>query len=92
MHNLAAVAEFERAIIRDRVKAGIAAARKRGKHLGRPKGSLGVSEKKRAQVRSELATNPKITVRELALRCGVSIGTAANLKKLPIDSGVILDT
>jgi len=92
MHILAAVAEFERAIIRDRVKAGIAAARKRGKHLGRPKGSLGVSEKKRAQVRSELATNPKITVRELALRCGVSIGTAANLKKLPIDSGVILDT
>lgn len=81
MHILAAVAEFERAIIRDRVKAGIAAARKRGKHLGRPKGSLGISGKKRAQVMHEVATSPNITVRELALRVGVSVGSAAQLKK-----------
>lgn len=33
---LGAVAEFERAIIGERVKAGLQAARKRGKTLGRP--------------------------------------------------------
>jgi DNA invertase Pin-like site-specific DNA recombinase len=33
---LAAVAEFEREIIRDRVNAGLRAARARGKRLGRP--------------------------------------------------------
>jgi DNA invertase Pin-like site-specific DNA recombinase len=35
MHVLAAVAEFERAVIRERVNAGLAAARARGKQLGR---------------------------------------------------------
>jgi len=31
------IAEFERELIRDRVKSGIAAARAKGKRLGRPK-------------------------------------------------------
>lgn len=34
---LAAFAEFERELIRERVKSGQAAARARGKHCGRPK-------------------------------------------------------
>lgn len=34
---LSAVAEFERSIIRERVKAGMEAAKRRGKHCGRPK-------------------------------------------------------
>jgi DNA invertase Pin-like site-specific DNA recombinase len=33
---LGAVSEFERSIIRERVRAGMAAAKKRGKHCGRP--------------------------------------------------------
>lgn len=33
---LGAVAEFERSIIRERVKAGMDAAKRRGKHCGRP--------------------------------------------------------
>lgn len=33
----AALAEFERATIRERQKEGIEAAKKRGRHLGRPK-------------------------------------------------------
>jgi DNA invertase Pin-like site-specific DNA recombinase len=49
-----AVAELERAIIRERVKAGIAAARAKGKHLGRPTGSHGISAKKRAQLKAEV--------------------------------------
>lgn len=36
LHMLAALAEFERELIRDRTKAGMAAARARGVRLGRP--------------------------------------------------------
>jgi DNA invertase Pin-like site-specific DNA recombinase len=37
MHVLAAVAEFERSVIRERINAGLAAARERGAQLGRPR-------------------------------------------------------
>ena len=37
MHVLAAVAEFERSVIRERINAGLAAARERGSILGRPR-------------------------------------------------------
>lgn len=37
MHLLGAMAEFERELIRERINAGIAAARKRGQRFGRPK-------------------------------------------------------
>jgi putative DNA-invertase from lambdoid prophage Rac len=33
----ASIAEFERELIRDRVRSGIAAAKARGVHVGRPK-------------------------------------------------------
>lgn len=36
-HIMGALAEFERDLIRDRTKAGMTAAKKRGKHVGRPK-------------------------------------------------------
>jgi putative DNA-invertase from lambdoid prophage Rac len=36
MHVLAAVAEFERSVIRERINAGLAAARERGVKFGRP--------------------------------------------------------
>lgn len=44
-HIFAALAEFERDIIRERTQAGLAAARVRGRNGGRPKG---LDEKKRA--------------------------------------------
>jgi DNA invertase Pin-like site-specific DNA recombinase len=37
MHVLAAVAEFERSVIRERINAGLAAAKDRGATLGRPR-------------------------------------------------------
>lgn len=37
MHILAAIAEFERELIRERVKAGVAEAKRKGQHCGRPK-------------------------------------------------------
>ncbi|WP_308218698.1 recombinase family protein, partial [Ciceribacter sp. RN22] len=36
-HMMAALAEFERSVISERTRAGMAAARSRGKQLGRPK-------------------------------------------------------
>jgi DNA invertase Pin-like site-specific DNA recombinase len=39
MHVLMAVAEFERSLIRERTRAGLASARARGARLGRPRGS-----------------------------------------------------
>ena len=39
----ASIAEFERELIRDRVRSGIAAAKARGKRLGRPKATLDAS-------------------------------------------------
>jgi len=37
LHILAALAEFEREMISERTKAGMASARRRGKHVGRPR-------------------------------------------------------
>ena len=37
MHILAAIAEFERDLIRERVRAGVAQAKRQGKHCGRPR-------------------------------------------------------
>jgi DNA invertase Pin-like site-specific DNA recombinase len=39
----ASIAEFERELIRDRVRSGLAAARKRGKRLGRPSAAVDVA-------------------------------------------------
>lgn len=69
---LGAVAEFEREIIKSRVRAGIAKARKDGKKLGRP----------RAQV--ERTTVEKLraggmSVREIAAHTGVSKSVVARL-------------
>ena len=40
----ASIAEFERELIRDRVRSGVAAARARGKRLGRPRRHVDVSQ------------------------------------------------
>ena len=37
LHILAALAEFEREMISERTRAGMASARRRGKHIGRPR-------------------------------------------------------
>lgn len=81
MHVLAAVAQFERSLIRDRTMAGLAAAKARGKVLGHPSAKLiGLDVKQIVQVwRSE--TNG-FNVRLLAERLGgVSVLTAWRLAK-----------
>ena len=67
MHILGAIAEFERARIAERVKAGLARARAQGRKLGRP---IRVVEE------SALAHVRGLSVRQAAVRLGVSAATA----------------
>ena len=67
MHILGAIAEFERARIAERVKAGLARAKANGRRLGRPR--LLVGESVLASVRG-------LSVRRAAGKLGVSTATA----------------
>jgi DNA invertase Pin-like site-specific DNA recombinase len=77
-HIMGALAEFERDLIRERTKAGMKAAKKRGKHLGRPR-ALSDGQVQHIQ---ELLRAGK-SQRETAELLGVSantIGRASNRK------------
>lgn len=67
-HVFAALAEFERNVIRERTQAGLSAARARGRVGGR-KPSL--NEKQKREIRA-LLKDPSITVKDVAERYGVS--------------------
>ena len=67
-HVFAALAEFERNLIRERTRAGLAAARARGRKGGRrPK----LDEKKIREIRA-LLRDPRVVVGDVAKRYGVS--------------------
>lgn len=66
LHVLAALAEFEKARIIERVRAGLARARAQGKRLGRPR-----------KVRPLVTVPAGLTVREAARLWGISKSTAA---------------
>lgn len=67
-HVFAALAEFERNIIRERTRAGLDAARARGRKGGR---KPALNERQVREIRALLA-DPQIDVSEVALRYGVS--------------------
>jgi len=69
MQLLGAMAEFERSLIQERVKAGLRNARAKGKKLGRPRASVDGS-----QVTS--LRDSGASWRAIAKKLGVSIGTA----------------
>lgn len=71
---LAAVAQFERELIVDRVRAGMAAARERGTHVGRPSS---VSPERREAVLA--AVRAGMSVAEAARLAGVSDSAARRL-------------
>jgi DNA invertase Pin-like site-specific DNA recombinase len=71
-HVIAAVAELEREIIRERTRAGLAAAKRRGARVGRP----------RARVDGDRAValrDQGKSVREIAKALGVGVGTVQRL-------------
>jgi DNA invertase Pin-like site-specific DNA recombinase len=67
LHILGAIAEFEKARIAERVKAGLARARAQGRRLGRPR---------RVVAEALLAPVRGLSVRQAAAKLGVSTATA----------------
>jgi DNA invertase Pin-like site-specific DNA recombinase len=65
----ASIAEFERELIRDRVRSGMAAARSRGKRLGRPRVTVDIA--KIRCLRAEGASWPTISK-----KLGIGVATA----------------
>jgi DNA invertase Pin-like site-specific DNA recombinase len=65
----ASIAEFERELIRDRVRSGIAAARARGKRLGRPRRHVDVSQV--TALRAE-----GLSWRDIGRALGIGVATA----------------
>jgi DNA invertase Pin-like site-specific DNA recombinase len=85
-HVFAALAEFERDLIRERASAGLAAARARGRHGGRPPVLTG----HKLQVARELYASGQYTVAAIAKTLGVSrasiyrhLGKADSRRGLP---------
>jgi DNA invertase Pin-like site-specific DNA recombinase len=68
-------AEFERAMIRERVKSGLERARAQGKTLGRPP----IEAEKEAAIRADLRLG-KAGIMKLAASHGVGVGTVQRIK------------
>ncbi len=84
-HIFASLAQFERSIIRERTKAGLYAARARGRTGGRPPA---LSEQDLQQARA-LLKDPEITVEQVATRLGV--GASTLYRHLPGGRSAALD-
>jgi DNA invertase Pin-like site-specific DNA recombinase len=76
-HIFGALAEFERNLIQERTRAGLAAARARGRKGGRPRA---LDEKKR-QLLCQLYEERKYTVTEICEIMGVSKSTLSSYLK-----------
>ncbi len=76
-HLFAALAEFERDIIRERTKAGLAAARARGRKGGRPKG-LSKEARHTAIIAERLYQDRELTVKQICQQLSISRGTFYN--------------
>jgi DNA invertase Pin-like site-specific DNA recombinase len=84
----ASIAEFERELIRDRVRSGIAAARSKGKRLGRP--GVNVDVARIAALRASGLSWPKIA-EELGISVGTAFKAAHKLSKIPIKNAAASD-
>ena len=70
-HVFGAIAQFERALIRERTTAGLAEARRRGRKGGRPP----AFKPGDVTVARALMKEGKLPVRDVAKRMGVSVAT-----------------
>ena len=71
----AVIAEFERSIIEERVRSGMAAAKARGKHVGRKR--IPMSK----QIKARSMRSQGLSYRKIAKQLGVSTGTVVNYAK-----------
>lgn len=74
---MASIAEFESALISERVKAGMARAQADGIRIGRPR----VPEAVKQRIASLKRSDPARSVRAISRETGVSIGTVAKCLK-----------
>jgi DNA invertase Pin-like site-specific DNA recombinase len=75
-------AEFERSMIAERVRAGLARARSEGKQLGRPS----IEPELEAKVKAALAKPNRPGVRKIAEQFGISPGTVQRISR-PLELG-----
>jgi DNA invertase Pin-like site-specific DNA recombinase len=68
-------AEFERAMIQERVRAGLARARSEGKQLGRPK----IPDKTERAVQAALSRKDRPGLRKIAADLGIGVGTVQRI-------------
>jgi DNA invertase Pin-like site-specific DNA recombinase len=82
-------AEFERAMIQERVRAGLARAKDAGKQLGRPRLAVDVENR----IRKALTTPGRPGVRKIAERFGVAVSTvqrvSAEAQSSPFESAAV---
>src|SRR5262245_13538625 len=77
-------AEFERAMIQERVRAGLSRAQGEGKRLGRPP----IAPELEDRIRKALATPGRPGVRKIAERFGVDPGTVQRISR-PFEVGAV---
>jgi DNA invertase Pin-like site-specific DNA recombinase len=77
-------AEFERAMIQERIHAGLARARSEGKQLGRPF----IAPELEERIREALAEPGRPGVRVIAQRFGVAVNTVQRVAR-PFDASVV---
>lgn len=84
----ASLAEFEREVIRERTLAGLAAARRRGKLLGRPKGLNKAGEQK-ARIAESLYKESTFSIEQIARELHLSKTTLYKyLRQRGVEIGV----
>ena len=79
---IGAMAEFERELIRERVRAGMKNAKAKGARIGRPRANVDASQI--ARLRASGLSWPKIA-RELGISVGTAYSVAQSLSKRPTE-------
>ena len=90
-HVFGALAQFERDLIRERTKAGLTAARARGKQGGRPK-ALSRIDPKKLETARRMAQDPATPISQICEFLGVSRWTVYRYLPRPHASGAEQET
>jgi DNA invertase Pin-like site-specific DNA recombinase len=81
---MSVIAEFERTLIQERVRAGMARAKREGKHVGRPP----IAPELEQRIREALAVPGRPGVRVIARQFGVNPGTVQRIAR-PFEASVV---